>query len=116
MQFYEPISKVIKTDYAEAVAQWEKAGNKITVLPSYNQTHKAQHHIDRAEQVTPRHVITQFNDWLTAKPGRIAKFRKHILISEKYLSNIRRHLAPCKAGLFKRFEQAMTAIEQGEKK
>ncbi|WP_336916622.1 hypothetical protein [Acinetobacter modestus] len=33
MQFYNPESKVIKPDYAEAVAAWEKAGNKITELP-----------------------------------------------------------------------------------
>ena len=33
MQFYNPESKVIKPDYAEAVAAWEKTGNKINELP-----------------------------------------------------------------------------------
>lgn len=116
MQFYDPISKVIKTDYAEAIEAWKKAGNQITELPSYTQACKASHHINNDEQKVTRNQIIQFNLWLAAKSGRITKFRKLVIISDKYFSNIRRHLSPCKNGLFRKFEEAMAIIEQGEKK
>ena len=116
MQFYEPASSVIKADLSEQVAAWLAQGNQITVLPSYTQAHKTSHHIDDEQQLANKANIAKLNNWLNAKSGRVTKLIKHLKISSKLFISIRQYKAPCKMGLYKKFEAAMATIEAGERK
>ncbi|MFN4317168.1 hypothetical protein [Acinetobacter parvus] len=116
MHFYDPVSKIIKPDLKADVEAWLDQGNQITVLPSYTQAHKASHHIDDEQRLANKAKIAKLNNWLNAKPGRVTKLIKHLKIGSKLFISIRLYKAPCKMGLYKKFEEAMVIIEQGENK
>ncbi len=115
MQFYDPVSKVIKPDLNAEIEAWLAKGNQITVLPSYVYHPKNGYHFNRDDKDATRTQIIRLNNWLVAKAGRVALLGQHTGIGNTYLSNIRRFLKPCKAGLYEKFESAMKAIEKDGK-
>jgi len=116
MQFYNPESKIIKADLSADINDWLAKGNEIKVLPSYTQSSKASHHTNEDERMVNKNKIAKLNSWLGAKSGRVAKLNRKMNLSVKLFSNIRRGLCPYKMGLYKKFEETMIEIEQGEKK
>jgi len=116
MHFYDPVSKIIKADLSAEVDAWLAEGNQIKVLDGYNQENKAAHHTNNDELIVNKAKIAQLNTWLVARAGRVTKLNRKMKLSVKLFSNIRRGLCPCKVGLYKKFEEQMAIIEQGERK